>query len=325
MERLDQDLKNKNFQHLYLLYGDEAYLRQNYKKALIKAIMGDDTMNQSSYVGKDINVGALIDQAETMPFFGDKRLILIEDSGFMKNSGGEALADYFKTIPEYLYIIIVEAEADKRSKFFKACTSAGSAVLMEPYKDSKMKQWIGSILKQNSKKMTEGDVEYLLQKTGEDMVNIRSELEKLINFTGEREVVTRNDIDEIVIRQIGDCVFELVDAMGSRRQTKALEFYYDLLSRREAPFKILALIARQFNLILQTKELIEIRKSDSEIASKIKVPPFAVKKYAQQARMYDEKTLRSALEACAQVDEDIKTGKLQDRMAVELLIVEYSR
>ncbi|MCQ2081539.1 MAG: DNA polymerase III subunit delta [Lachnospiraceae bacterium] len=325
MERLDQDLKNKNFQHLYLLYGEEAYLRQNYKKALIKAIMGDDTMNQSSYIGKDINVGALIDQAETMPFFGDKRLILIEDSGFLKNSGGEALADYIKEIPEYLYIIIVEAEVDKRSKFFKACTSAGSAVLMEPYKEGKMKQWIGSVLKQNSKKMTESDVEYLLQKTGDDMVNIRSELEKLINFTGERDVITRNDIDEIVIRQIGDCIFDLVEAMGNRKQTKALEYYYDLLARREAPFKILALIGRQFNILLQTKELIGIRSQESEIASKVKVPPFTVRKYIQQARMYDMKTLVSAIEACAQADEDIKTGKMQDRMAVELLIVEYSR
>lgn len=325
MERLDRDLKTKNFQHLYLLYGDEAYLRQNYKKALIKAIMGDDTMNQSSYIGKDINIGALIDQAETMPFFGDRRLILIEDSGFAKNSGADELSEYLKTIPEYLYIVVVESEVDMRSKFFKTCKASGTAVLMEPYKDMKMKQWIASILNQNSKKMTQNDIEYFLTRTGEDMVNIRSELDKLINYTGERQIVTHEDIDEIVIRQIGDCIFSLVEAMGNRKQTKALEYYYDLLSRKEAPFKILSLIGRQFNILLQMKELMAIHASESEMASKVKVPPFTVKRYAAQARMYDKQSLLAALEACACADEDIKAGRMTDRMAVELLIVEYSK
>ena len=81
MQRLIQDLKSGDFKKIYLLYGQEAYLRKQYKDKLKEAMIGDDTMNFSYYEGKDFTVGEVIDQAETMPFFADRRLILIEKSG----------------------------------------------------------------------------------------------------------------------------------------------------------------------------------------------------------------------------------------------------
>ena len=77
MQRLIQDLKSGDFKKIYLLYGQEAYLRKQYKDKLKEAMIGDDTMNFSYYEGKDFTVGEVIDQAETMPFFADRRLILI--------------------------------------------------------------------------------------------------------------------------------------------------------------------------------------------------------------------------------------------------------
>ena len=96
MQRLIQDLKSGDFKKIYLLYGQEAYLRKQYKDKLKEAMIGDDTMNFSYYEGKDFTVGEVIDQAETMPFFADRRLILIENSGLFK-SGGEQMAEYLKS------------------------------------------------------------------------------------------------------------------------------------------------------------------------------------------------------------------------------------
>ena len=87
MQRLIQDLKSGDFKKIYLLYGQEAYLRKQYKDKLKEAMIGDDTMNFSYYEGKDFTVGEVIDQAETMPFFADRRLILIENSGLFKSGG----------------------------------------------------------------------------------------------------------------------------------------------------------------------------------------------------------------------------------------------
>lgn len=323
MERLKQDIKNHSFQHLYLLFGEEAYLRKSYKKSLIKEIIGEDTMNYTYYEGKDINVEALIDQAETLPFFNDKRLIVVENSGFFKN-GNERIQAYFSTIPEYLYLVFVEKDTDKRSTIFKAVKSKGCAVEMQQLTPDKIKPWAAKILNNAGKRIKESDLDYFLLQTGNDMVNVHSELDKLISFMGDRTEISRDDINAIVTRQINDTVFAMVKAMGEQNQSKALNLYYDLLLHHEAVMKILALISRQFNLLLQTRELLNLRYTNANIASKIGVNPYFIGEYVNQAKRFDFETLKKSLEACVNVDEDIKKGKMKDQLALELLIVKLS-
>ena len=83
MKTLQEDLKTGNFKHCYLLYGEEPYLVQQYKTRLKNALSVEgDTMNTSVFSGKDIRPEALIDLAETLPFFAERRVILVENSGF---------------------------------------------------------------------------------------------------------------------------------------------------------------------------------------------------------------------------------------------------
>ena len=102
MKNIQADIKSGNFKQVYLLYGEEAYLKQQYKQNLVKALNPDgDTMNFNHYEGKGIDVKQLIDLCETMPFFAERRVVLLEDTGFFKNKC-EELADYMKELPDYL-------------------------------------------------------------------------------------------------------------------------------------------------------------------------------------------------------------------------------
>lgn len=324
MERLKQDLKNKNFRNLYLLYGEEAYLRKYYMKSLKAGIIGDDTMNYSYFEGKDTRIDAIKDLGDTMPFFSEKRLIIIENSGFTK-SGGDELAEYLKAMPEYLTVIMVESEVDKRTKLFKALNSQGTAVELKPYTGNMQKVWIGGFLKRFNKRMSDQDIEHLVTMTGDDMVNLESELNKLIDYTGDREIITAQDADAIVTKQIDDDIFKMTEAMGHRNQTLALKYYYDLLAARTPAVKILVLITRQFNQLLQVKELKSLHYSSKDIASKVGIPPFFMNKYLAQAECFSLEQLRNALEACAQADQDFKSGRIKDILCVELLIIEFSK
>ena len=119
MKTLANDIKNKSFKNAYLLCGEEEYLKLNYKNRLIKSIAGDDTMNLGMYEGKNIDINEVIDSAETVPFFAEYRLIVMENTGLFK-SGGEQLAEYMKTIPSTTIFLFVESDVDKRSKMYKA-------------------------------------------------------------------------------------------------------------------------------------------------------------------------------------------------------------
>ena len=117
MKSLQEDLKTGNFKQAYLLFGEEAYLRQQYKDKLIQALNPDgDTMNFTRYEGKGIEVREMIDLCETMPFFAEIRVILVENSGFFKNKC-EELADYMKSLPDlYPELVLWKRKVDKRSR-----------------------------------------------------------------------------------------------------------------------------------------------------------------------------------------------------------------
>ena len=100
MKTLAQNIKTKEFKSIYLLYGEEAFLKKSYKNQLRQAIVGDDTMNYHYFEGKGIDLKEIISLADTMPFFGEQRLIVIEDSGLFKSGGTENLVEYLPQMPK---------------------------------------------------------------------------------------------------------------------------------------------------------------------------------------------------------------------------------
>lgn len=324
MKTIQEDIKTGNFKQAYLLYGDEAYLKQQYKHNLVKALNPDgDTMNFSRFEGKGIEVRELIDLCETMPFFADRRVVLIEDSGFFKNKCDE-LAEYMKELPDYAVLVFAESEVDKRSKMYKAVKNCGRVVEFGKQDEKTLMRWAAGLLGKEGRKITQRDMELLLTKTGTDMGNLRMELEKLISYTEGQDVVTAGDIEAVCTTQTTNKIFDMVRAVTERNQKRALELYYDLLTLKEPPMRILFLLAKQFRQLLLTKQLTGEGASQSEIASRLGVPAFAVRNIAACARAYSVEELEEAVEDFVESEEAVKTGRLGDVLSVELLIIKYS-
>ena len=128
------------------------------------------------------------------------------------------------------------------------------------------------------------------------------------------------------LQTMGFVIQELALYLNTHRDDQeALDMYHDLLTLKEPPMGILALIARQFNLMLQVKELQQKGLGGRQIADKVGLAPFIVQKYERQASRFKMKELKTALQACVEADEAVKTGKLNDVLSVELLIIERSR
>ena len=324
MKSIQEDIKTGNFKSAYLLYGEEAYLKQQYKQNLIRALNPqEDTMNYSHYEGKGIDVRAVIDFCETMPFFADYRVVLVEDSGFFKNKCDE-LADYMKTLPDYVRIVFCESEVDKRSRMFKAVKTCGRVTEFARQDEKTLMQWAAGLLGKEGKKITRGDMELLMDKAGTDMGNLRMELEKLITYTGERSVVTREDIEAVCTTQTANRIFDMVRAVTERKQERALALYYDLLTLKEPPMRILFLLARQYRQLLLIKKMAGEGITQNEVASKLGIPSFAVRNGAACARAYTEEELETAVRDFVDAEESVKTGRLGDVLSVELLIIKYS-
>lgn len=319
MQTLNQDIKEKSFKKIYLLYGDEPFLVGSYKKKLREAITGGDTMNFNYFEGKNPDVREIISLADTMPFFADRRLILVDGSGFFK-SAQEELAAYLPQMPDTTCLVFAESEVDKRNRLYKRIKELGYAAELNKQDAAQLMRWAAGILGRDGKKISRPVMEYFLERTGDDMENIRMELEKLVCYTMGRDVITKEDVDAVGTVHVTSRIFDMVAAIVAGNTKKAMELYEDLLTLKEPPMRILFLIARQFNQLLQIKELAALGKDKGAMASALKVPPFAVGKLTAQARAFTREQILSWVTLCVETETAVKTGRLSDRLAVELLI-----
>jgi DNA polymerase-3 subunit delta len=323
MKSINEDIKNNSFKQVYLLYGEEAYLKRMYKEKLRNALVEkDDTMNYNYYAGKGVPIPEIIDIGETLPFFAERRLIVIENSGLFKSSN--EFSDYVKELPETTYLLFVEEEVDKRNKLFKAVKDKGRVIEMARQDTRTLTTWVLSKLKPENKNIAKAALELFLTKTGDDMEHIEKELEKLVCYCMDKDSITPEEVEAVCTVTITNKIFDMISAIAEKKQEKALNLYYDLLSLKEPPMRILFLIVRQFNLLLQVKELKRLGKDNSEIAKKTSLAPFLVGKYFAQAGHFEKEQLKIALQDCAETEEAVKSGRLNDKIGVEMLIVKYS-
>lgn len=325
MKNLNADLKSGQFKQVYLLYGEEGYLKKQYKDRFIKAMLPDgDTMNYAYYEGKNTDVKEVIDLAETLPFFAERRLIVFENTGFFKTAAGADLADYVKDMPETTYFVFVENEVDKRNKLYKAVNSKGYAVELSTQDEGTLKRWVFNLARRENKEMSEAVITYFIGKVGTDMEKIQRELEKVICYAIDRNTLTKEDVDAVCVTQLSNHIFEMVDAVAAGNQKRALDLYYELLALKEPAMRILYMLARQYRILFHVKALANQGYGRKEIASKAGIHPFVAGKNIEQSRRFKMKELRGVMEEAAQLEQDVKTGLLTDTLAVELFIVKQS-
>ena len=321
MRKVSEDIKKGTFQRLYVMYGEEAYLRKDFVDRLIQALVPEgDLMNFTKFVGKDVRPGEVIDTAETMPMFAERRVILLEDTGFLKNAC-EELAAYVKNLPDYLVMVFNESQVDKRNGLYKAAAKVGDIEVFEPMKGDELASWVQSFMKMNHKQMAGRDCQLLVSRVGADMGLLRQEMEKLLAYTQGRTLVTAEDIGEICSVSITDRMFDMIRAITNQDQEKALSLYYDLLSLKVSPVKILTLLGREYMNLLKARDLAGQGYANADLARFLGIPAFAVRTTMAVAGRYTAAKLRGILQKIGDADMQIKSGAGTDQLTVEVLIV----
>ena len=324
MKVISDDIKKGEFKSVYLLYGEEEYLKKQYRDRLKNAIAGDDTMNYSYYDSDNASVKDIIDVCETLPFFAQKRLVIMENTGFLKSSNDE-LADYIKHIPDYLVVVMVEKDVDKRNKVYKAVDSVGYICEMKPQTTATLEKWIAGLLAKDNLKISREACDLILDKTGAGMDYIRQETEKLVSYCQGRDVVTVEDVEKVCATQTTSHIFDMISAIANKKQQQALDLYYDLLELKEPPMRILFMISRQFNLMLQAKDLSSRGMNREQVAHTMGVQSFIAGKCINQCRNFSMAELKSGLAESINTESLIKSGMMDENIGVEMLLVKYSK
>ena len=318
-QKADSDIESGKFERVYLLYGDEPYLTKYYKNRLKKAIIPEeDSMNYCYFDTLPDNIETVTGFADTMPFLGDYRLVILEKASCFKKDVG--LADYIPNIPEYTVMIIVEDEVDKRSRLYKAISKCGCVMELKKLSLQDMKLSIGTKLKRVGKGITESDCEYFIECVGDDMNTLTNELEKCIAYAGDKPAVDRNVINAVCSMQVENKIFDMVDAILRHDGNTVYRLYGDLVTLRENTFGIMAVIRKNYNRLLMVSELNEKSCSLSDIAARTKMADWLVKKQLQKIRKYPSEKLKKALEIIVDTEYAIKTGNFSEQNGIEIML-----
>ena len=257
-----------------------------------------------------------------MPFFAEHRVILIENSGFGKKIP-EDLGNYLSEIPEFTIFIFVEPAADKRGKLYKAAKAAGRDIELKMPDENILAKWVGAQLNSAGKQMKRDAWSQYLIMTHDSMDNMARELDKLIAYVGDRNQITLDDVNAVCIARVETKIFDMLNAMSAKNMPKTMDLYQDMLAAKEPPMRILATIVRQFTQMKVIKELSSFGNNASTIARKIGVPDFAVKRTMQLANNFSQQEIADLLKDAADFEEQFKTGRLNEKLAVELLMMKY--
>ncbi len=344
MERINKDIATGQFKRVYLLYGPEDYLKQQCKSRLINALVAPgDNMNyakvdRENFESDDVMIKAICDMADTMPFFADYRVILIENSGLFSKSC-DTLAEYISHIPDYVVMIFVEPapvtdkdgrvknSVSKTYKLYKAVDKAGGAFELKTPNEQTLQSWVLGILKKQDlpSTMTRDAWDLFYQRAGENMDTMNNELQKLIMYTSGKDKIEQSDVAAICTVNIETKIFDMLTAMGNRDLKGVMDLYQDMLSAKEPAMRILFMIVRQFRQMLMATELYESNENFGSIAGKIGAPEFVAKNLVRLSKNFSKKEIRRLLEDAAEFEQRVKSGRLDEKLAVELLMAKYCK
>lgn len=322
MLTINHDIEEGTFRTVYLLYGEETYLKNQYRDKLVEAmVQKDDTMNFTRFDGHHTDPAAIISIADTVPFLADRRVVLVCDSGFFKGGTLEKLSQYIKQIPETTCLIFSEREVDKRSRMYKAVKAAGYAAEFKVPDDRQLLMWISLLTDKAGKKITVSAANHFMDMMPRDMSYIHSEMEKLISYTGTRTVISNEDIDQVCCVQPENRIYKMVEAIASGNRKETVRLYHDLLAVKEEPIRIIYHINRQFSELWKVSSYLNRGYSYSQIAQETGLRDFVVKKDARLCRKFSRAYIIRAMNYGASMEQDIKTGRINKTVGVEMMLI----
>ena len=318
----------------YLFHGEDEFSRSE-TVADFKKKMGDPglaELNITVFDGRKVALGELQHACDSVPFMADRRLVIVEGLLARLESRGqkerlERLTQYLKLLPETTRLVFVENKPIGKSNPVHRLALAderGHVKEFKPPQKTKLNRWIEQRVKKRGGQISATATETLAAFVGNDLRLLDQEIEKLVIYVDGARPISQDDVRLLVSYVQEANVFEMVDALGRRDGQRAAKLLHQLLDDDEHPLRLLGMIVRQFRIMIQVKELSERGMSQQKMAARLKLHPFVVKKTVRQAMNFSMDQLETIYRRLLETDVAIKTGRMNDVLALDMLVVGLS-
>lgn len=336
-KKFASDVKTGQIKSPCLIYGKEEYLVkwavESLRGMFIKKESGEFDLTVIN--GTDADADYIINSCETLPVFSKKRVVLLDNFFLLEGSrhkitesDEKMLSEYFESVPDTCILIITCGEkVDKRKKIVKTVFEHGSVYEFSKLDASDLKKWIIKRFKSAGKDVEAAAVSRLVEESGYHdnnseygLYNLENDINKILFYAAEKNSIGVSDIESNVSGNIDRNIFAAIEFLSKGKKGEALKMIGDMLMYGENEYGIIAMIYRQFENILCVRQMKENMVSFENMKKQLGIPEFAVSKLLRMSEIYSEEKLKGILMKVFDADKSIKTGKLDPKLALEMLI-----
>ena len=328
-----KDLKNGDLRSLYLMYGEESYLREHYLDACKKELIGDSPFAEFNLFEfeKDVPLEQLRDAVESYPAMAEKKLVIIRDYDPFKATGQAAdyFAELFSNLPEYLCLIFyfdtIEFKPDKRTKLYNAAKKNAHFVEFEHLDERQLIDWIKRRFRALGKYIESETCQYLIFLCGNSMTNLVTEIEKAASFATV-DAISEYHINSVCSPVMDAVVFDLTDAITQNRYDKAIDLISNLLAQKNTEVSVFATIFKHIQRLYLAKLNLNNRGGERELLSLLGTgSSYFAKKISGSAQKLSAEWLRNVVLLCAETDSELRDSNISDKQkAIELTLLEMA-
>jgi len=320
-----------------LLLGRDGYLREVCRKKLVETFVpaGARDWGIRKFSAEDDDLSQVLGQARMQPMLTPMQLIFLSDVEAWERLGDDSRESLVKQLEEYLEnpapfsILVVEAiSLDQRMRLAKVLVEKTVPVSIELSEDPAERARLAvplalDMAREMGAEIEEDAAEELCDLLNGDLTAIRTELEKLTTYAGERKRITSSDVNLLVISAKTYEVWDLADMLAARRPERALVFLDSLLREGEPPAQVLGALAWMYRKLLEAQELPPGTQA-WQAAGVLRMRRDAAETAVRQARKFPKSQLTSGLAALYEADSRLKSGGTSQRAVMEFLVTQLA-
>ncbi|QTU83307.1 DNA polymerase III subunit delta [Carnobacteriaceae bacterium zg-C25] len=335
MNQLKKAIQLNDFSLVYVVYGTDHYLYQNIKEQFLTQCLPkeDLEMNVSVFNFTEQTMSHVIEEANSFPFFGDKKVVFVEEATFLTgdktkwtDADVELLSDYVEQAnPTTIFVLAIHREAlDKRKKIVKKLQKYATFIDVNPLTQDGLMSYVTSYVKDNQFTIERDALMELVARTNANLGVMVQSVDKLMVQITPRTAIEKEDVVTGVHQSLENNIFTLSEDLLSNRVKKAVQVYRDLILQKEEPIKLLAILMSQYRLMYQCRLLQEQGYQDGDMAKYLAQHPYRVQIASRQARAYQKEHIAKILEQLTMCDYQLKTSAMDKDVLMELTLIKIA-
>ncbi|HOI46457.1 MAG TPA: DNA polymerase III subunit delta [Bacilli bacterium] len=313
---------------IYLFSGKEKHIIKTKILRLITELT-DDPDSVTQYDLDYTNVIHALSDASTIPFLTQVKVIMMKNPRFLTQEGSdinhdlEAFIRYIKKPVETTYMIIDAGglELDSKNDVYRQLRNYAVISETKELSDIEIMGWIKRQFDIEKINIEDSAVSKIYEYSGNDLTRAKNEIDKLISFAADEARIDSSDVVLLLSRNVENEIFEIINCLLRKDQEQVIQIYYDLTKGIQDPMGINAMISRSMKDLLTVSKLTKVGYNQGDIATIMNINPGRAFYLMKDAKNYKEQDLSTYVKKLAELDYQIKSGKIDRTIGIEFLLL----